>query len=95
MECHFDVMVGKAGIEINPLTTIPGENKLKLNFRMEETGFLEISLLEPDGSLVYNFSENIQKGKFSHTVKPRHLEKNEYLMRIAAHGQSKVYDLFM
>ncbi len=66
------------------------ENKLALNYNLEEDGFLEVSLLDMTGDLVYNYSRFLKKGTHTHFIPYNRLKGQPYFLRVAKNGNSEI-----
>ena len=66
---------------------------LKLN--LEDEGFLEVSLFDTNGDLVYNYSDFVKGGMLNHKVECNGLKSKQYLLRIAKNGKSEVKKLLI
>lgn len=75
---------------ISDLNEIYEGEHLRLQFNSEEEGFLEVSLLDKQGELVYNYSDYVQRGEFHHNISKNYLTPNKYLIRIAKNGKSEM-----
>ncbi len=64
------------------------KDQLRFQHKLEEDGFVEVTVLDLDGSMLYNFSDFLKKGEYMHQI---HCEKGfakPYLLRVAKDGNS-------
>lgn len=73
--------------------TIIKEDKLHLNFEVTDEAFLEVSLFDDIGQLVYNYGDYLKPGNHDHQVPIQKLSAGTYLLRVAENGHSVNHDI--
>ncbi len=63
---------------------------LALQVNLDAKAFLEVSLVDGNGNLIYNFCEFTKQGTVSHLIEQNYLPGNEYFVRVAANGNSVI-----
>lgn len=66
------------------------KDPLKVELKSTESCFVEISVLDQLGGIIYNFSRFISKGIFKHEVETNRLKPGSYILRVAKNGRSKI-----
>ncbi len=90
MTSTINIEIKTNEIMISDLNHIYEGDHLRLQFNSKEEGFLEVSLLDKQGALIYNYSDYVRKGEFSHNINKNYLKPNKYLIRIAKNGKSEM-----
>ncbi|PSR06363.1 MAG: hypothetical protein BRD49_00875 [Bacteroidetes bacterium SW_10_40_5] len=90
MDNTINIQIKTKVIMISDLNHIYEGEHLRLQFNSKEGGFLEVSLLDEQGVLIYNYSDYIQEGEFRHNINKNYFKPNKYLIRIAKNGKSEM-----
>jgi len=64
------------------------KENITLQLNVEADGYLEVNILDPQGDLIYNYSDYVKQGSHNHRIKRRHLQAKPHLLRIAKDGRS-------
>lgn len=65
-------------------------NLINLELNLKENSFIEVSIFDLRGQLVYNYSNYYPTGLFSHAIRTEDFVKGKYLLRIAQNGESNI-----
>ena len=66
---------------------------LNVSMSLQEEGFLEVSLINKQGNLIYNFCKMVKNGLYQHFISTRYIDAGPYILRISLNGKSEVSSL--
>lgn len=65
-------------------------NPIDIQFKLDKESYIEVSILDAKGKLIYNFAEYFKEGEYTHKIYSDNFEKGTYFLRIARNGQAFV-----
>lgn len=68
-------------------------NPFDLYFFLEKKSYVEISLIDEKGLLVYNYADYFGRGEFLHSIILDQELKGHFYLRVAKNGQSQIKEV--